>query len=652
MRKFTLCLSIISAVLFCHNISAQLFVSNSSYIYNKGTYVYVKGDVELRDAASNLYLRNEGQLLQAGTTVNGTNKGNGNLSVFQEGTANNYAYNYWCAPVGVPQGATVGNSVFGINQIKRPSGLTSIGGQSYIPGYDGVSTNTTLAISSYWIYKYITGNDYSNWIQVGLANSIAPGEGFTMKGVSGTDNTDVGEATLNNTGNNQRYDFRGVPNEGTIGIMVNNLGAAYPSSTLTGNPYPSAINLNLFLLENSGYVVDYITGAYAPSGAATNVITGTAYFWEQRKTPAPTSHVLTQYVAGYGEYVANGATAFSPGTYNNATWNTFNPDGTVNVAGGGSGTGRYKRMFAPVGQGFLVNGIVAGTAQMKNLYRTFVKESSGNSEFERTAVNSQNFSDSRDPNTIQTSANNWSEIPNVAGVDYTKFSKDEVPQIKIHTILNNEFTKEITLAFNPISTDGYDSAMDGAASATNLPNDAYFPLNNSYFSISTIPFSLEKRIPIAFKSATTTNFKVSVGEIINFEGAENIYLHDKVSGMYYDIKNSTHEMVLPAGTNTTQYEITFINGLLGTPNIAANAFDLVQNNVSHMLTIANPKLMDLKSVALYDITGKLIFSKTNLGTENRYEFSTSGISDSVYIIKIITADDKDFSKKVTIYNGK
>ena len=89
-------------------------------------------------------------------------------------------------------------------------------------------------------------------------------------------------------------------------------------------------------------------------------------------------------------------------------------------------------MFAPVGQGFMVEGKVNGTALMKNLYRAFVKEG--------VATNSQFEKNGNTQNTLNN--DNWDEILNVANVDYTQFSKLPTPQIKIHTIFNNLYTKE------------------------------------------------------------------------------------------------------------------------------------------------------------------------------------------------------------------
>jgi hypothetical protein len=98
---------------------AQIYVSPNSYVYNKGNVVFATGNIELNGATSNFYLRNQGQFLQ-GTTGSSTNKGAGKLSVFQEGSVNSYAYNYWCSPVGNAS-TTSGNEDFGITMLNLPT---------------------------------------------------------------------------------------------------------------------------------------------------------------------------------------------------------------------------------------------------------------------------------------------------------------------------------------------------------------------------------------------------------------------------------------------------------------------------------------------------------------------------------------------------
>ena len=634
MRKF-IYFQFILIGLFSNFLTAQLYVASNSYVFNKGAMVYVTQDVNLQ-ANGNLYLRNEGQLLQ-GTAVAGANKGLGDLSVFQEGTANNFGYNYWCSPVGVPSGSTV-NNAFVFNQVmKRPTGVRTFQTPTFTTGFDGTTSNTNLTISTYWIYKYSMFNDYFQWNQVGATGLINPGEGFTMKGVSGDDLTDVNETNVNNRAgfNDQRYDFRGRPNDGLISIPVNNTSGQYVNSSLTGNPYPSAINLNYFLLENSGYIIN-TNGSYT-TGGSNNVINGRAYFWEHEK-PA-TSHLIAEYIGGYGVYVPNNLSANSPGTYNNASWSTYTLDGSVNVPGVSGGTDLYKRMFTPIGQGFMVQGTASlGTAYMKNSYRAFVKEGSlNNSEFERNSTSNQ-----------LVSTTNWEPIQNVAGIDYTQYSRLEVPQIKIHTSLNNQFSKEITLAFNPNTTDGNDVAMD-AEFFGNVPKDVFFPIDNKPFVISTLPFDINKRVPIRFKADVLTKFAVKVGNIINFDGSDEIFIYDKQTSVYHDIKNNFFELVLQAGTTEDRYEVTFRQeGALSTPTNLLNTFTVIQNNNDQLLKISNPKNLNINSVLIYDIAGKLIIKKSDLKTMQSYEFSTATLSEGVYIVNCKTREGQTVSEKIIV----
>jgi hypothetical protein len=626
MKKILLFLGFFVALT---DMNAQLYVGANSYVYAHNQFVTVSQDVAIA-ATGNFYLRNEAQLLQK-TSGSSTNSGAGNLSLYQEGTSNNFGYNYWCSPVGVPSGSS-GNVGFGIGQLKRPTSVTNFGGESITTSYDGVATNSSLAISNRWIYKLITANAYANWVFVGSGNTIMPGEGFTMKGVSGTDNTTV-LSVLNNPGNNQRYDFRGRPNDGTISIPVsNNSGPDYDNMTLTGNPYPSAINLNLFLLENSGYTVNYTTGSYTLTGSP--IIDGSAYFWEHIK-PA-TSHVLNQYVGGYGAYSPNGITANTPGTYVSATWNTYNGDGTPNTTGA-SASVSYKRMMSPVGQGFCVKGSVSGTAVMKNSYRLFQKEGLvTNSQFERHGAT-----------VIENT--NWDEIPNLAGTDYTQFSKLAPPQIKLHTVMNNQITSEIALAFNPNAQDGYEPALDVTSPALNAPNSVYFPLADAKrYVISTLPFEITKRVPLALEATGQTRFEITVGELVNYDLSDAIYIYDKQTNMYHDILNGSFQVTLNDASVVNRFEVTFVNNQLSVPVLTDSDFVVYQDNNSGQLTIVNPNLLNVNSVGLYDLNGKLVFIHSQLEAKDSYQFPTSAISEAVYIVKINTSEDRTYGKKIII----
>lgn len=619
--------------------NAQLFVKDGSYVFMTNQYMTVMQDVNLNNTG-NFYLRNTSQLLQKGSGAS-VNSGTGKLSVFQEGTVNNFQYNYWCSPVGTG----VAGNPFGVALLNRPTGLiSSTAAEIVLPSnYNGTATGGaggTMQIASYWIWKFVSLSPvYANWQYVGNAQTINPGEGFTMKGTSGADALVVdADAVANKTGAAQRYDFRGRPNDGTISVAVSN-----GNLTLVGNPYSSAINLNQYLVENRGDSYNVGTGVVS-AGGNTAVINGTAYYWEHSKSA--NTHVLAGYVGGYGTYVANGANIATPGTWVAATWNTYNGDGTLNTTGASSGS-TFKRQFSPIGQGFMVQGVAAGSSVMKNAYRVFVKEGVANeSTFERSSSA-----------TASIDGNNWNEIPNVAGIDYTQLSKLPVPQIKLLAVLNDAKSIEIAMAFNPNTSDDFDLGYDGISPDVyvNAPDMVYFGQNNNVKKcvITTLPFEMDKRIPIAFKCATASNFKVRVSDVINFADAENVYIHDKETGIYFDIKNGEFSMNLPAGENATRFEVTFRNfDVLANDNnnLGADSFEVYQNNKNAMLTIVNTLNKDVLNCTVYDVTGKLVITKKNLGKNNLIELPTNALSDGVYIVKLNTADNVSVEKKIIVGN--
>ena len=624
LKKHITFLILFAITLLPKTAVAQLYVKGSAHIYNSNQVVYVKKELELNAATSFFYLRKEGQLMQ-GTAGTGANKGLGSLSVFQEGTVNNFAYNYWCSPVGNVDSATAINNPFGVKQLGVPTTTTLTVAATILPrnNYNGTSCAGVLSIAQYWIWKFSVKDAYANWSFVGDNSTIAAGEGFTMKGVSGIDATIV-DGIVTNAGSNQRYDFRGKPNDGTIDIPVAGDGTAEGGQfTLTGNPYPSAIDLTLFLTD------------------ATNS-TGIAYFWEHDKTK--NTHVLADYVGGYGTF--SPVSRVGSGIYVSAVFSTFDSAGNYVAPVGGvpppPGLG-YERRYSPVGQGFMIEGSTNGIVQMKNSYRVYKKEG---------VTHQSEFAKTKNPYKNSTSG---ATIESASKTNTNEANKVPVPQIRLKTTFEKGLVLPMVLAFEPTATDNADFAMDAKSFNEDLDQEIFFDINDVPYIIDVIAFDETKKIPLGFRNTKEANYTIAIDEIRNFDLNQKIYIHDIDNKVYHDLKSAAFDVKMPAGINTSRFEITFTTGnddkvVLGVVDNTIDNFNVVQNNNTQNLTIGNPNRIALKEIKIYDISGKLIFTKANLGSEQSYSFSTSSWSTGIYIVNFSSKDSPSESKKIIISN--
>jgi hypothetical protein len=613
MRKLIVLFSVLVSI-NCLFAQADLFVSNGSFVYVDGdgfidgdptiAPIYVTNDIDM-EANGLVYLRDGAQLLQGNNTGN---SGLGRLSVFQNGTVHNWAYNYWCSPVGnvfqtdgtTPLDNSVNNPFKALNQLFDFIGdpnpdlnpITSTAA-TFTTNYDGVSS--PLLISSRWIYTYDPGTVYSEWDFASDVGDVTTGYGFTMKGTSGS-------------GNNQLYDFRGKPNNGTITAAVLN-----GEQTLVGNPYPSAIDAR----------------AYIWDAVNRNSINGTLYFWEQDLTV--TSHYIAQYVGGYATYTINEFATL--GTFTPAPFNTHNPDGTINTPGSSSTSLKRLYRYIPIGQGFMVEGNSGAntTVRTTNAMRIYVKEGA-QSEFFRTAEN----------NSVSYDEFTYNE-------DGLQIIPDDYKRFRLNVDFNETYTRQLLHNFHDTATDGFDYGLE-SKSPSNLDSDAYWTLNDEEYVAQAHAFDLDLRIPVVINIDEQQPLRFRIFDVQNFDD-QPIYLHDIENDLYVNLRTQNYNLNLPEGNYSDRFEITFTNeDTLSNEHVTISDFLIFQDNNNSLLTIKNPNSIVINSVTLFDVSGKQIFNAADLINQDTYTFSTKNLSDGIYVTVLSLDTNDSVSKKVVIKN--
>ncbi|QSB25320.1 T9SS type A sorting domain-containing protein [Flavobacterium sp. CLA17] len=227
-----------------------------------------------------------------------------------------------------------------------------------------------------------------------------------------------------------------------------------------------------------------------------------------------------------------------------------------------------------------------------------------------------------------------------------------IPYLKLNTIINNEFTRELKLIFPYEATDGVDSDFDVKNMDGDYPQDISFWIEDGDYVIQGLNFNLSKKIPLSVKAAVSSKFKFYISENDGFDDGQPIYIYDALYKSYHDIRNTPYQVVVAPGKDTGRFKISFTNNAtLGTNNAVSSTFFISQDNKSQVLNATNPNNKIMKSFWLYDIHGRCVISKDNLSAQQNFSFSTSGLSSGVYLAIFITGNGSKITQKIIISNS-
>lgn len=616
-----------------------------SYIYVKDQVLFVKGEVHLEknntsvDEAPSIYLRDNGQLIQGDDTA--LNSGSGEISVQQTSPITNaYAYYYWCSPVGRATDMTnvtmnPGNTNFGVRNLFDPGANTSLAAQmvNSTGGLNGFGGDP-ITVSTRWLYTHPSPGTEAegNYEAMNGYYNAPPFYGFTMKGVP---TTPVNGAQI--------YDFRGRPNNGAKndiqvqGPIEGGTTIEDARLTLAGNPYPSALDLNRVIYDNPDKI---------PA----------VYFYDEDRTVD--SHYYSTKPFGYGVWTPVGPDSggIQPGAYVDAMFYIWNAAGQTSGGSNGNAFSTAHR-FAPIGQGFmLVGNDPDNPADIKinNSQRRYIKQDVPNGSVFHRAEN-ENENDI----TLAEQDGNKAASSGLA----IAHQDNRTPQTRIYVVFDGALTRDMLLVYSDQATDGYDYGFDGPH-PMGSQTDAWFPVANTSptdirpYVINAINYNIDKQVPITFKLKTEMKFEVKAVQEIKKPYA-NAFLFDSQENTYQRISGGNYSagVFLPAGTYTDRFYIVFKNAFQETAANAATAAKEALNNVSFFqnnpageLEVRNPERYNIKSAAIYDMTGKLVLSQQNVGDDNHFNFYTGNLSDGVYMVKLLTVDNVNIDYKTIVKN--
>jgi hypothetical protein len=568
-----------------HNITETANNTDLAMFVNSGATVKMTNDTKLQN---DWYIKLDGkidlvgksQLIQtANSELDVTSTGS--LERDQQGQPNKFNFNFWSSPVSIINNTAINNGFTVAGVMKDGTDPNNIQDLNWTEDMDG-SPTTPITLSSNWIFKFQnTSNNSANWISVGQNGDLSPGQGFTLKG-SGSAEAD------------QNYTFVGKPNNGTITSTVgaNNLN-------LSGNPYPSAIDADKFIDDNTASLI------------------GTLHMWQHYSTN--NSHNTAQYQGGYATYTKIGGTP---------------PVAPVGSSGLGSSSKTPKR-FIPIGQGFFVTGSsTGGNITFNNSQRLFIKEDSNNSYTMFRTAN-------------PTVANSTSTMNNAEDT----FTQEQFMKVRLGFNSADLYHRQILLGFmNQYGTTGFDSGYD-ALSIETPTNDMYFINGTDHLNINGEGYyNADNIYPLGVVNQIDGNVKFILVGIENFDANQEIYIYDNVTNTYNSIISQPYEVNLPAGTYDNRFSLTFKTQALGTIDNEENyGITVTHTQANNMINIKN-ELQDatVKSVLLFNLLGQKI-TEWPIGNQDQtaIHLPISVLPTATYIVKVIT-DKGNITKKIVI----
>ena len=487
--------------------------------------------------------------------------------------ASYFEYTYWSSPV---SGELISNGL----AEAQANRIYWYSGQNYLDATREVNNDNTTASGQDDIDD--NGDD---WQFAAGGMVMAPGVGYAA-----THNT------VSTYPNQFTYIFEGPFNNGVYNIPIyrNDSETADNNWNFIGNPYPSAIDADLFLAANAS--IDQTAGS-APT-------TGAIFFW---------SH----------------ATAADANTNGNENLNYAQSDYAI-INGSGAtagGDGVTPNRYIPSGQGFFVSmdNAAASTVFSGTVRTTDVVF---NNSMRTTGNNNQFF------RTDNTSA------PNKIWVNLTS---------------DNGVFNQILVAYVDGATDNDDGMYFDAE--RNMSTEAHSTIYTSIDATSNKRFAIQGKepnslsadevIPVGFSTTITepTIYQLSLHQ---FEGdfmtTNDVYLRDKYLNVVLDFKANTYSFNSATGNFNDRFEIIFSNQSLSIEDTIADTNDLiitelqngdVQFKIGKTLSIDNVQILDILGRQIYDLRG-------NNSTE---VYNLSKLSNAAYIAKVTLSNGQVISKK-------
>ncbi|MDD5150323.1 MAG: T9SS sorting signal type C domain-containing protein [Flavobacterium sp.] len=414
------------------------------------------------------------------------------------------------------------------------------------------------------------GDDWVN------ASTMTPGKGYIIMGATDKSMYPTVDEVV----------FSGKVNNGVItpSIFLTPNADSEDDFNLIGNPYPSAVDADLFINTN------------LPK------ISGTLYFWTHKDD------------LGGGLNLGPDASNYSQDDY--AMYNLSG--GTATSAT--TGTASVSNSSVPLGyiascQGFFVEAEVDNTPiTFNNAMRVGLPDT----------ANSQFYKIRQGKSKIVSKDRLWLNMENSVGM----FSQQLVGYFENATL-------------------GYDKGYDGLVSdGGNYVNFYSFIENETYKIQGRSAFDENDQVRLGYFSAVAGTFNINIDSKEGVFNNSNtpVYLEDKLLNVIYDLKTAPYTFATESGTFNDRFILRYNNKTLGTADFETLENQVLISNKNKQIKVYSA-VESIDKVAVYDLLGRQIYKKEKVNS-NEVTILNLVSSQQTLLVKVILQNRQTVTKKI------
>jgi len=541
-------------------------------------------DVTTLDGA--VRLEGTSQLVQTHSGVT-TNGGSNHIFIDQQGTTNQYWFNYWSSPVnrgGTWKMGYLRDGATGDNEsIANYPDIVIANNTNATNDINNAGESHPVILNAYWVFAFKNGEDgsYDGWYDNHIQDTgtVLPGEGYTMKG-PGVD-ADLNAANGSATTIYESWTFSGTPNDGDYSLTID-----ANHDYLIGNPYPSALDANQFIEDN----ISEDNGGNNTS----DIFNGTLYFWEQT---GGDDHYGAGYEGGYATYTLSGGVKAT-------SW-----DGSGEEVGT-----KEPQQYIPVGQGFFVwaEEGQGGSILFNNNQRAFVTEGESSVFFRPAALTNIRLG----------------------------FNTTQNYHRQLLLAVRDNTTDGVDAGWDGPNFDG--DSYPGADLRWNIENKDYI--------IQAVPqITIDSRLPlnVLVSDDGLVSFNTDLAENLPAD-ISDIFIEDAYDQTYHKISNNeVFEVYLQAGTYNDRFYLRFSDPSLNAEENSLENIIGYFDATTDELVILNKENNLLKSINLFALTGQKVFSYDKTTSDLQIRIPVR-LTTGIYLLTVASFDNKVYTTKIIV----